>query len=100
MTEICPVCGQTKELCICSQIAKEEQKIRIKCFSRRFGKIITQISGLEKSELKRINKMLKKKLACGGTVKNDVLELQGDHKKQVKELLLKEGYKEGLIEND
>ena len=100
MSEFCPVCGQPLELCVCGQIAKESQKIKIKSLARRFGKIVTRVSGLEKQELKELNKILKKKLACGGTVKDDYIELQGNHKKTVKELLLKDGYKEELIEED
>lgn len=98
MSEFCPVCGQPKELCVCGQIAKESQKIKVRSLQRRFGKKITQISGLELKELKELNKKLKKSLACGGTVKGNTLELQGEHRKKVKELLLKEGYKEELIE--
>lgn len=98
MTETCAICGQPKELCICGEIEKESQKIRIRSFSRRFGKMVTQVSGLEKNKLKELNKKLKKKLACGGTVKGEALELQGEHKAKVRELLLKEGYKEELIE--
>ncbi|MCK5184269.1 MAG: stress response translation initiation inhibitor YciH, partial [Candidatus Heimdallarchaeota archaeon] len=32
------------------------------------------------------------KCACGGTAKDGVIELQGDHRHRIKDLLLKEGY--------
>ena len=44
-------------------------------------------------------KSLKEKLACGGTVKEGVIELQGDHKRQVKPILVKLGFSENSITN-
>ena len=38
-------------------------------------------------------KLLKKKLACGGAIKEEWIELQGDVKIKVKEILIKEGWK-------
>ncbi len=99
MAKVCPVCGQPAELCVCGEIAKEAQKIRVRTMQRRFGKHVTTISGLDKSiDLNELNKEFKKGLACGGTAKNGVIELQGDHKQQVKEILLKQGFKEELID--
>ncbi len=45
-----------------------------------------------------LGKELKKRLACGGTVKNGVIELQGDHREKAKEILIKMGYKEELLD--
>ena len=60
---------------------------------------MTTISGFENEDsAEQLGKTLKKKLACGGTTKDKVIELQGDHRKKVKELLLSMGYKEGLID--
>jgi translation initiation factor 1 len=42
--------------------------------------------------LKKLAKELKSKLATGGTVKNGRIELQGDHRERVKELLAEMGY--------
>ncbi len=99
MGKVCPVCGQPIELCVCGEMAKEAQKIRVRTVQRRFGKHMTVISGLDKSiDLEELNKELKRKLACGGTVKNGVIELQGEHKEKVKELLLKQGFREELID--
>jgi len=94
--EICPVCGLPKSLCICKTIEQAEQKIKIFVEKRRFGKPTTIIEGINNG--KEIIKQLKAKLACGGTVKNNHIELQGNHKNKLKEILIKLGYSEDQIE--
>lgn len=99
MEEICPTCGLPKNLCVCGEIAKETQKIKVRTYRRRFGKVVTVITGLEDEKAaKQLTKLLKKSLACGGTFKDKEIELQGEHKEKVKEILLKQGYKEELID--
>lgn len=96
--DICPKCGLPKEACICEEIVKEEQKIQISTEKKRFGKIATIISGFNKDiDLKDIAKKLKSELACGGTVKDNKVELQGDHRKKVKQALVKFGFPENSI---
>lgn len=98
MEEICNSCGLPKNLCVCVEIAKESEKIKIRTMSKRFGKIVTIVSGIrDKEGIKELVKVLKHKLACGGTIKGDEIELQGNHRKRIKEILLKEGYKEEQI---
>lgn len=94
MSEICPKCGLPTELCICETIAKEEQKIKVKVVKRKFGKLTTVITGINEKEIniKDLAKNLKSKLACGGTAKGGVIELQGNHNKKVKEELVKLGF--------
>lgn len=100
MNEICPKCGLPKNLCVCLEIAKESQKIRIKTEQRRFSRRVTLMRGLDDAKIaENLGKELKRKLACGGTVRGTEIELQGDHKKKVKEFLLKQGYKEELIDD-
>jgi translation initiation factor 1 len=48
--------------------------------------------------VKEITSQLKQKLACGGTFKKGHIELQGDHRAKIKELLVRLGYSEDLIE--
>lgn len=97
MVEICPKCGLPKELCTCEVIEREEQKIRILVEVRRFGKKTTIIEGVTENA-KELASELKSKLACGGTFKNGRIELQGDHRSKLKELLVKAGYDEEQIE--
>ena len=94
MAEICPTCGLPKELCVCESIAKESQNITVSMVKRKFGKKHTLISGINNTDvnLKELTKKLKEKFACGGTVKNNEIDLQGDHRKQVKEVLVELGF--------
>lgn len=100
MTDICPKCGLPRELCICETIAKEGQKITVKIEKRKFGKLITVIKGISHKEidLKELAKKLKSSFACGGTVKGDTIELQGDHKYKIKAEFAKLGFAPETIE--
>ncbi len=93
-------CGLPKELCVCETIAKESQKIRISVEKKRYGKHMTIIKGIDTSKIdvKDLMKKLKSKLACGGTYKGGEIELQGNHKHRVKEILIKEGFPAEIIE--
>src|SRR3989304_9402466 len=80
------------------EIAKSEQKITISTVARRYGKITTLVSGFDKSfDIKGTAKHLKEVLACGGTVKDGVIELQGNHIRQVRPVLVKLGFPEDSI---
>lgn len=94
MSEICPKCGLFKELCVCETIAKEDQRITVATIKRKFGKLTTTVTGIDTKaiDIKDVAKKLKSKLACGGTVKNGVIELQGEHKQKVREELVKLGF--------
>ena len=99
---VCPKCGLVKELCVCETIAKEEQRIRVTTVKRKFGKLTTVVKGIDAKDidLKDVAKRLKSKLACGGTVKDEAIELQGDHKQKVKEELIKMGFPQESIETN
>lgn len=99
MSDICDKCGLPKELCVCENIAKEKEKIRIFIEKKRYGKAVTIIDGLSKDmDIKRILKEMKTKLACGGTLKDNTIELQGAHKEKAKQVLKKQGFTEDQIE--
>jgi len=95
---ICPICGLPKELCVCAEMVKERPKIRVYSDRRKYGKVVTVIDGLRGEEIGRIARELKQKLACGGTTKNDRIELQGDHVQRVKKVLKEIGFAEDMIE--
>ena len=86
MSNICPKCGLPKELCVCEEIAKEQQKID--------GKMMTIVEGINSNDLDidALITKLKKKCASGGTIKEGKIELQGDHRTKVKETLEEMGF--------
>lgn len=61
----------------------------------RGGKAVLTISGIAKphDELVSLAAKLKKKCACGGAVKDGVIEIQGDKRELVEQLLHSEGFK-------
>ena len=60
----------------------------------RKGKGVSIINGLAlpPAELKELAKTLKQVCGTGGTVKNNVIELQGDHREKLADYLKKAGY--------
>jgi translation initiation factor 1 len=92
--DICPKCGLPLQACVCGEIAKTDQRIQIKTEKKRFGKLVTLVTGFQGVDLKALAKTLKQELACGGTIKDNVIELQGEHSKKVKEILRKQGFGE------
>jgi len=94
MAGICSVCGLPEELCMCEQIAKEQQKIRILTDTRRYGKVVTVVEGIDSTDIDMndLARKLKTRCAAGGTFKDGRIELQGDHKKKVREVLEELGF--------
>ena len=94
MAGICPVCGLPEELCMCEEIAREQQQIKITTMKRRYGKIVTIIEGIDSSDidLDDLARKLKTRCAAGGTVKQGKIELQGEHRKKVKKVLNEMGF--------
>lgn len=97
--EIDPRTGLPVTAIAWEDLAKGQQKIKIATEKRRYGKVITLVSGFDKGiDLKATAKALKEGLACGGTIKDHVIELQGDHKRQVRAVLVKIGFSDESIE--
>ena len=96
--DICPKCGLPLQACVCEEITKTEQRIHVQTEKKRFGKVITILSGFQDVDLKTIAKGLKQELACGGTIKNNNIELQGDHLRTAKNALVKLGFSKDTIE--
>jgi len=97
---VCKVCGLPKELCVCEEIAREQQRINVYSIKRKFGKKVTIVEGIDEKQLdlKELTKKLKSKLACGGTTKEGRIELQGDHKARVKDVLVEMGFSPNMID--
>ena len=97
--ERCPKCGWPADRCACSKAApaaKNAQRVRVsRTSSGRAGKTVTLVAGLEESAdaLEAIAKELKARCGAGGTVKNGVVEIQGDHLETVLSVLSSEGYR-------
>jgi len=85
MNEVCNKCGLPQQLCVCETIAKESQRIKVYTVTKKFKKVSTIIEGLDKREIdvKEVAKTLKSEFACGGTVKEGRIELQGDHRSKI-----------------
>jgi translation initiation factor 1 len=68
-------------------------KVRREVAGRR-GKAVTTVSGVpvDDTGLKELAGKLKKRCGVGGSVKNGVIEIQGDHRDAVVEILKAEGY--------
>lgn len=94
MSKICPVCGLPEEVCICEEIAREQQLIRIYSDKRRYGKTVTVVEGIDAGDIdmEELARTLKTRCAAGGTVKDGKIELQGEHKKKVQLTLEEMGF--------
>ncbi len=95
MAGICATCGLPEELCMCEELAKEQQMIRIRNDTRRYGKTVTVVDGLNVGDIDiaELARTLKNKCAAGGTAKEGRIELQGEHKRRVAEVLESMGYR-------
>ncbi len=100
MAEICPTCGLPQDICVCTEIGKDQQRIKIRRETRKWGKPATIIEGIndKDQDLGRLAQKLKTFCACGGTAKNRQIILQGDHRDRVKTYLVKLGFPEQNIE--
>ncbi|ELR98652.1 translation initiation factor [Gloeocapsa sp. PCC 73106] len=74
----------------------QQQNLRIQTSKAgRKGKIVTIISGFvtPPETLSQILKQLKTQCGSGGTIKDETIEIQGEHKAKILETLIKLGYK-------
>jgi translation initiation factor 1 len=86
--------GRIKET-VTEQPIETDGIVRIRRETKgRKGKGVTTVSGvgLAEAELKTLAKQLKQKCSTGGTVKDGVIEIQGDHRDKLKTELEKLGH--------
>ncbi|MES2625546.1 MAG: translation initiation factor Sui1 [Pseudomonadota bacterium] len=99
----CAQCNRPEALCIC----KQQQKLAVKGdgvvrigreTKGRKGKGVTVITGLPLAEdpLKQMATKLKQLCGTGGTVKDGVIEIQGDHRDKLLVYITAQGYKAKL----
>ena len=98
---LCPACGEPLAGCLCKARAAAASvpagdgvaRVRLETKGRK-GKGVTVIGGipLGADALARLGTQLKQRCGTGGTVKDGVIEVQGDHCDRVVELLKAQGY--------
>ena len=93
---LCPSCEHPVTDCQCKDdTIVGDGRVRIALETKgRKGKGVTVITGLPLTEdkLKTLGKKLKTQCGTGGAVKDGHIEIQGDHRQKLKDLLEKEGF--------
>jgi translation initiation factor 1 len=94
---MCPGCGKPLAACICKAVAAPagDGIVRVSRQSKgRGGKTVTLVKGLalDAAALAQLGKQLRTACGSGGTVKDGVLEIQGDHCDLVMEVLARYGH--------
>ena len=103
---MCPVCNRPASRCTCksdklkaSAKGRNDGVLRIKHEVKgRKGKAVTTISGFEESDgaIKSLLSELKSCCGTGGSVKDGVIIIQGDHRATLKALLEQKGFRAKL----
>ena len=95
---ICPDCRQSVKACICRKAgarAASDGVVRVSRQTKgRGGKTVTRVDGLplDDAALAQLGKQLRSACGSGGTVKDGVIEVQGDHCDKVIEALKQHGF--------
>lgn len=96
---MCPACRQTVAQCTCQQnkpLPTGDGIVRVSRETKgRGGKAVTLVKGVlvDEAALTQLGKQLKTACGSGGTVKDGVIEVQGDHVDRVIAALQKLGHK-------
>jgi translation initiation factor 1 len=90
--------GTTEEIADMEPVDLPPQQHNIKIQATRKGKggkTVTEVTGWQVSDetLQKIAKQLKNQCGSGGTVKDGIIEIQGDHRPKILEILVGLGYK-------
>ena len=96
---MCPTCRQAQADCRCKALAAQKPAgdgvVRVSRETKgRAGKGVTLVKGLalDAVALAALGKQLKAACGSGGTVKDGVIEVQGDHCERLMELLKAQGH--------
>lgn len=89
------ITGLPDEIGIGEDLARSEQHATITVESRRYGKPMTVVGGLDPktTDLDALASTLKSHLAVGGTVTDGRIELQGEHGPRLRDALADEGFR-------
>lgn len=80
---------------VVEKVPPERQTAKLAVEKRQKGKWVTAVRGLSSAgnQLEELVTQLKNHCGAGGTVKDGVIEIQGEHRQRVAELLSRLGYK-------
>ena len=97
---MCPACRQPVAACTCASLkaaaGRGDGIVRVsRETQRRGGKTVTVVRGLalDAGALAALGKRLRAACGAGGTVKDGVIEVQGDHAERIVVLLQQDGWK-------
>lgn len=96
---VCPECGRGASACICRRkgvAASGDGTVRVRRETKgRGGKTVTVVSGVPGDEavLRTLAGELKRRCGSGGTLKDGILEIQGDHCDLIMAELASRGYR-------
>ncbi len=99
--KICPVCGWPLDDCRCSSRRGADEAVPARVTARmrlekkgRAGKSVTVVYDLPRNAqfLKGLSQELKRTCGTGGSVVEDTIELQGDQRDRLRELLEHKGF--------
>ena len=98
---ICPVCGWPQDDCRCAktlsagaEAVPDKVTAKLRLENRSSGKHVTVVDGLPDNLdfLDTLCRDLKKACGTGGAVGENKIELQGDQRERLRELLVKKGF--------
>lgn len=94
---LCPNCGKPIDQCVCKSRKKNSDSdtpvIKIRRETKgRAGKTVTAIFGIVPNQQKELAAELKQRCGTGGTAKDGMIIIQGDHRARIKSYLEQKGY--------
>ncbi len=91
---VCEVCLEPLDACTCNTRSQSSEKGEAHLRRERKGrggKTVTTVSNL-RGDLKSLQRELQKFCGTGGTLKNGVIEIQGDFRDKIRQYLEEKGY--------